>query len=247
MTNKLIMSNKLSMTKLFHALLCINITYNITKVCGFQYIENSITGPTGMSNELNSMGFSNTGSTGLLMDNISQESIDRLTKILRGRILTLHDNTIIPINGICPGDCMTFMNKSNTQKCTIKKCYEWNKETKACYKTGKSQTIALILQIIPITGIFGSGFGNIERWDLFTITMSVVFGGCFMGTCLACCTNIYILNNDNDDLSNKNLLMKCFTSCYNCTYLLVVMGLYIWGIFLISSKLVLDGNGCELV
>ena len=110
------MSNKLSITKLFHVLLCVNITYNITKVYGFQYNGNIMTGPTGMSNELNKMGFTNTGTTGTY--DISQESIDRLTKVLRGRILiSSTNNTINPINNICPGDCMTG---TKTPKLVIK-------------------------------------------------------------------------------------------------------------------------------
>ena len=71
-------------------------------------------------------------------------------------------------NCVCPGACMTPNN--STKKCQLKKCYGWDKNLGICKETGPDFTSAIVLQAIPFTGFFGSGFGNMGRWDLFGIT-----------------------------------------------------------------------------
>ena len=107
--------------------------------------------------------------------------------------------------------------------------------------------MAMVLQAIPFTGIFGSGFGNIGRWDLFAIPMSVIFGGCCLGIISTCCIGFCKQENEDVVLSDREALLKCYTSCFSCMYTIVIISLYIWGIVLIANKSILDGNGCQLV
>ena len=55
----------------------------------------------------------------------------------------------------CPGSCMELVN--NNTKCILKKCYSWNKELNECEETGPKFVPALVLQAIPVTGVFGAG------------------------------------------------------------------------------------------
>ena len=63
----------------------------------------------------------------------------------------------------------------NTTNCSLKKCYAWDQDLGACKETGHNYVTPLVLQAIPFTGIFGSGFGNIGRWDLFGMYLGVSF------------------------------------------------------------------------
>lgn len=116
-----------------------------------------------------------------------------------------------------------------------------------CYHTGKSQTIALILQGIPFTGVFGSGLGNIGRWDLFAIPMSVLFGGCCLSITMSCCCTVCGNNEEDNTMSDKEAIFKCCSSSFGCVYAFTILALYVWGIVIIANKSILDGNGCELV
>ena len=165
------------------------------------------------------------------------------TTIIRGvksNNITYISSTI-PINKECP-ICMTYNN--DTQVCHIKKCYKWDGTT--CEKSGKSLTTAIVLQAIPFTGAFGSGFGNIGRWDLFAIPMSVIFGGCCFGICSICLIGVCKKEND-DPLDDKEAYMLCYSNCFGCLYGCTIFILWIWGIVIIATKSILDGNGCELV
>ena len=66
-------------------------------------------------------------------------------------------------------NCFTFDN--STKKCNAIDCWKWNSIEEKCEKAGKEWLPAMILQGIPLTGVFGSGFGNIGRWDIFGMYM----------------------------------------------------------------------------
>lgn len=147
-----------------------------------------------------------------------------------------------PTKCVCPGNCMTQY--KNTSKCEVKNCYSWDENLGKCLDSGKDFTTAMILQGIPFTGAFGSGFGFIERWDIFDLYMIAVFGGigfvCLFN-CGYCCKTIACTTNDEEQGC-----MYCANMMFSCVYSMGITGFWIWGIVAIANKEVLDGNGCKL-
>ena len=130
----------------------------------------------------------------------------------------------------CPGSCMELVN--NNTKCILKKCYSWNKELNECEETGPKFVPALVLQAIPVTGVFGAGFGNMGRWDIFGIYMGVVFGPLAV-LILACCCAMFGVCAQNEDRLD---CAKCMGSCFGCLWSIAIVSLWIWGIVVIANK-----------
>jgi len=133
----------------------------------------------------------------------------------------------------CPGSCMELVN--NNTKCILKKCYSWNKELNECEEVGPKFVPALVLQAIPVTGVFGSGFGNMGRWDIFSTYMGVVFGP-FAVLLLACCCAMCGACSQNEDRLD---CAKCMGSCLGCLWAIALLALWIWGIVVIANKEIL--------
>ena len=74
----------------------------------------------------------------------------------------------------CPYPCLEQFEKQDY--CIAKKCYKVDENLGQCKKSGTDHVAPLVLQAIPFTGVFGSGFANMGRWDLFGIYMGVLFG-----------------------------------------------------------------------
>ena len=148
---------------------------------------------------------------------------------------------------ICPGNCFTFDN--STKKCYAIDCWKWNSIEAKCEKAGKEWLPAIILQGIPLTGVFGSGFGNIDRWDIFGMYMGIVFGSCVFICIINCCCLVF--NNAED----KEAIGKVTTSCFTCIWAVVILAFWIWGIVVIANREVdapwtsWDGNSimCPLI
>jgi hypothetical protein len=147
--------------------------------------------------------------------------------------------------------------KYNTIECKElehPKCLKWNNSTQGCYvidcwkydsiagceKDGKPLLPAIILQSIPFTGVFGSGFGNIGRWDIFSWYMVGFFGPpvliCLIGCCWICKSSdekrTPLIDKDDDDNVGLNILsMAC-----GCVWAIIVLVLWIWGIVTIANK-----------
>ena len=117
-----------------------------------------------------------------------------------------------------------------------------------CENDGKDRIAALVLQSIPFTGVFGSGYGNIGRWDIFAIYMSVVFGGCLFLCVIGCCGMLCLNDSDssNDESIKYDLPVKCCINCFAFIWSITILVLWIMGIVNIANKNVLDLNGCEL-
>ena len=130
----------------------------------------------------------------------------------------------------CPGSCMELVN--NNTKCILKKCYSWDKELNKCEEAGPKFVPALVLQAIPVTGVFGSGFGNMGRWDIFGIYMGVVFGPLAV-LILACCCAMFGVCAQNEDRLD---CAKCMGSCFGCLWSIAIVSLWIWGIVVIANK-----------
>ena len=179
-----------------------------------------------------------------------------MSSSLRFRILNTEsvvDSTKFNCTGLpnkckCPYPCLEQVKNENY--CIAKKCYTFDNDLGECKKTGHNHVGPLVLQAIPFTGVFGSGFGNIGRWDLFGMYMGIFFGGCcfiIMSAmcCLCCC------NKNDDDLeaaNDKESYMKCATSCGGCIWGIVVLVFYILGIVWTATEGgVLDADGCPLI
>lgn len=149
---------------------------------------------------------------------------------------------------VCPGNCLTYYN--STGGCHPNDCWKWDSVKAECITSGKEYIPALVLQAIPLTGYFGSGFGNMGRWDLFGMYMGVLFGGCcsiiMMGFCCLCCCN---KNDDELEAANdKEAYMKCATNCGACIWGIVILVLYILGIVWTATPgSVVDADGCPLI
>tara|TARA_Y100001936_G_scaffold240272_1_gene274458 strand:- start:16 stop:633 length:618 start_codon:yes stop_codon:yes gene_type:complete len=153
----------------------------------------------------------------------------------------------LPTKCVCPYPCLEQY--ENRDYCIAKKCYEFDNDLGKCKKSGIDHTGPLILQAIPVTGMFGSGFGNMGRWDIFGMYMGVFFGGCcfiiIASVCCLCCCN---KSEDLAPLNDKESFMKCATSCGVCAWAIVVIVFWIIGIVQIATEgRVLDSNGCPLV
>ena len=136
---------------------------------------------------------------------------------------------------VCPGGCMVPVG-NHSDMCQIKKCWYWDIDETKCKGAGPKWVPAIVLQAVPFTGVFGAGFGNMGRWDLFGIAIGIWGGVCLVGCLLA------ILLGSSDDSSSKSLM-----SCYNCLVSIAIMAYWVWGIVVIADKYVLGGNGCPLV
>ena len=99
--------------------------------------------------------------------------------------------TGLPTKCECPYPCLEQVKNENY--CIAKKCYTFDTNLGQCKKSGTDHVAPLVLQAIPFTGVFGSGFGNMGRWDLFGMYMGVLFGGCcfllMSVVCCLCCCN----------------------------------------------------------
>ena len=167
---------------------------------------------------------------------------------LRQRILSTVVSETIPCLTItdnsckCPGACMMPQNTS-TPVCKLNKCYGWNKNLNKCVESGPAFTPALVLQAIPFTGIFGSGFGNMARWDIFGIYMTVVFGPIAL-LIIGCCCVMFGCCHQDEACADCG---KCLLSCLGCLWGIAIVAMWIWGIVTIANKTTLGPNGCPLV
>lgn len=134
---------------------------------------------------------------------------------------------------VCPGGCM-LTPKNNTGLCTLKRCWSWNPDLTKCEGIGPTWIPALVLQGIPFTGVFGAGFGNMGRWDLFAIG-SGIWGAGFVIACLI----VVITSRTSDDSG--------FISCYTCVFTCAVLVYWIWGIVTIANKSIMGNNGCPFI
>ena len=138
---------------------------------------------------------------------------------------------------VCPGGCMTKPD-NNTSHCTLKRCWEWNEDQSKCQGTGPKWIPAIVLQGIPFTGAFGSGFGNMGRWDLFGIG-SCIWGGGFALLCIG----LFVCASKDDSKDDVGLCASC-VSCYGCLFSIAVLAYWIWGIVVIANKSVDGPHGC---
>ena len=166
---------------------------------------------------------------------------------LRNRQLSTISTEQVPCSSLtnnkceCPGTCMS-PNNTTSPVCKLIKCYGWDTNLNKCIETGPAFTPAMVLQAIPFTGIFGSGFGNMGRWDIFGIYMAVVFGPTVLLIIACCCIMMGNCAQNEDRLD----CWQCFISCFGCIWGVAILALWIWGIVVIANKEILGPHSCPL-
>lgn len=156
---------------------------------------------------------------------------------IRGRGLELSEVKPIPCNAgtngtscVCPStECLLYNEKIDG--CHPIDCWKWNSVKQSCEEAGKEMVGPIILQAIPFTGYFGSGFGNMGRWDIFGTYWIVLGSGCVL-TCLCGCFGKCVFGGESD----KEAGMKLGTSCGSCLFATALTVMWIWGIVVIANK-----------
>jgi len=157
-------------------------------------------------------------------------------KNLRNRELHGTHSNPIPCNPhtgpgadcVCPGNCLTYYN--STGGCHPNNCWKWDEVKEECEEAGKEFLPAIILQGIPVTGVFGSGFGNMGRWDIFGIYWIVIGCGCLCSCCLG--GGAHCLSQSED--KTNAVVLGC--RCGNCLLSIAMTTMWIWGIVVIANR-----------
>ena len=130
---------------------------------------------------------------------------------------------------VCPNtQCLKYIAK--TGGCHPIDCWKWNEIKTSCEEAGKEFLPAIILQGLPITGMFGSGFGNMGRWDIFATFWIVIACWCGCTCCLACCASAA---SNADEKTQASILGG---KCGNCLGSIALSVMWIWGIVVIANK-----------
>ena len=150
------------------------------------------------------------------------------------------------IDCTCPGKCLTYYN--STGGCHPNDCWKWDDVNDHCEVAGKDFVAPLVLQAIPFTGGFGSGWGNMGRWDIFGVYMAVVFGPLAI-IMLGCCCAMGGFCAQNED---RLECWSCLSHCFGCLWAVAITALWIWGIIAIANKPLApwtdwEGNAIECV
>lgn len=143
----------------------------------------------------------------------------------------------------CPGGCMSYNDDPTDPKCVLNKCWEWDTDKTDCVETGPNFTPAIVLQAIPFTGVFGAGFGNMGRWDLFGIAMAICFGPLVVLLLWTCCLIFLSSKNSKND---ENGCAKCFGNCFGCIWSVAILSWWVFGIVVIADKQINAPDGCPL-
>lgn len=130
---------------------------------------------------------------------------------------------------VCPGKCLAYAETNDGKSgCFPNDCWKWDDVNDNCVKEGKPFVPAIVLQGIPFTGAFGSGWGNIGRWDLFAVYMGTVFGGLVFICIMSCC-----IMSGGEDCKDCGL---CAGYCFALLWAIAIVALWIWGIVEIANK-----------
>jgi hypothetical protein len=136
------------------------------------------------------------------------------------------DTGTISSNCTCPANCLMYV--ARTGGCHPIDCWSYSTIKNECNEAGAEFLPALLLQIF--LGEFGSGFGNMGRWDIFSIYMAVMFGGCLMVCCCGMCCNC--INKEED----KESATIAGSKCGSCLWAVAISTMWIWGIVVIANK-----------
>ena len=182
--------------------------------------------------------------TAMLFVSASASSFRGLTEIVDSPIKSWNCSIVDNVCK-CPETCM--IQKSGETYCVMKDCYKYDENLGICAQDGFHYGGPLALQAIPFTGVFGSGYGNIGRWDMFGMYMGVTMGGCcFIMVTLCLCLFVCPEGRGEEDTKETGLLIG--SKCGYCLWGIAVLVFYVIGIVQMATPgLVIDGNGCPLI
>ncbi len=145
----------------------------------------------------------------------------------------------------CPESCM--IQKTGESYCVLKDCYKYDENLGLCAQDGYHYGGPLALQAIPMTGVFGAGYGNIGRWDVFGMYMGITIGGCcFILVTLCAC--LFVCPEGKEDTEAKETGLLVWSKCGYCLWGVAVLVFYVIGIVQMATPgLVNDGHGCPLI
>jgi len=135
--------------------------------------------------------------------------------------------------------CLIWNN--TTTNCEVKDCWKYD-ETAGCEKAGKPFLPALILQCIPFTGVFGSGFGNMGRWDIFNWYLLADFVLPTIFLCILCCWSCCVYNPSNakqpllGEIDDHSAGTTILAGACGCIWVVLLVTMWIWGIIQIAGK-----------
>ena len=145
----------------------------------------------------------------------------------------------------CPESCM--VQKSGESYCVLKDCYKYDENLGLCAQDGFHYGGPLALQAIPMTGVFGAGYGNIGRWDVFGMYMGITIGGCLF-ILVTLCACLFVCPEGKDDADSKETGLLVWSKCGYCLWGVSVLVFYVLGIVQMATPgLVIDGDGCPLI
>ena len=182
--------------------------------------------------------------TAMLFASVSASSIRGLTEIVDAPIKSWNCSIVDNVCK-CPESCM--IQKPGENYCIMKDCYKYDENLGECAQSGYHYGGPLALQAIPMTGVFGSGYGNIGRWDMFGMYMGITLGGCLF-ILLTLCACLFVCPEGKDDTDSKETGLLVWSKCGYCIWGVAVIVFYVIGIVQMATPgLVIDGNGCPLV
>ena len=156
----------------------------------------------------------------------------------------------------CPGGCMNYNKNSSYPMCVLKECWGWDTDKTECVQIGPSFIPAITLQAIPFTGVFGAGFGNMGRWDLFRVSIAICFIPLLIiSICLFCLVSLSsknynartpLIHNAPPSPGWAEGIIKVWVNCFACLWVVAIVSWYIYGIVLIGNKQVKSPNECVL-
>ena len=138
------------------------------------------------------------------------------------------------------------LKQNSNVTCIPKDCFEYDYADNTCKNTGPEKSAAVWLSAIPLTGVFGSGFGNIGRWDLFAIGMGILFGPLCLFCCIGACCVFCSSQKEEDDTDTQTVCSAVFGQIFGCCWGIAILVFYIWQIVIIVNGEVLGPNGCSL-
>jgi hypothetical protein len=124
--------------------------------------------------------------------------------------------------------CLKY--QESTNGCHPINCWKWNDIKSNCEEAGKPFIPALVLQAIPFTGYFGSGFGNMGRWDIFGTYWLVIGCGCLCSCCMGLGAHCASQADDKTEAA------ACGGRCGSCLLSIAMTTMWIWGIVVVANK-----------
>jgi len=149
-------------------------------------------------------------------------------------------NAAIPWSACENHKCLIWNN--TTTNCEVKDCWKYD-DTAGCERAGAGFIPALVLQCIPFTGFFGSGFGNMGRWDIFNWYLMADFLIPTIFLCVVCCCWCWLckppepgqeplLGGTSDPSAGFTIL----AGACGCVWAVLLITMWIWGIVVIAGK-----------